>query len=1398
MAQLVIAAAGAALGGALAPAGFAFLGMSGAQLGWMAGSLVGSMLNKPPGQAGPRLDDSALRVTGTEYGQCIPWVAGAPRVPGIIIWASDRHKTTTTEEVGKGGGQEYTTYSYDVDALYLIADRPGCVVTRIWMNGKLVWTSLADSDGDSRLASQTTDKWRRLTVYPGNDDQLPDPTYDAAVVSATAYRRRTTVFIEGLQLGNSGALPNFTFEVAQSATEVNGIARFLSRNDLSEDYSGADGPVFKTVHLNAIFPVVVAQRPNDDQAISASRVKYFDNRTGSDTSGSNPSPWIGEIDYGYSELSDQRASQPIGVVGGFPVRLSRYNVSNYVTGTPSICHVAINRTSRNSWDDTATDAAAVLPAGVRINGCTMCSDREHLFFTTSDNIYPQFASAGSFAWHIVKISGGAPYLVSQGTFGVMGVNWPFSERPTIQQGASHATIKPGASIVHMLESDLRHVWVANRASRSVFLLEIDDAGVLQFVASLLTGSGIPSYKPGSSSEQASIWAESGYAVVVSGSTISSYFREGNIINSVTLRTVVQDLCARAGMPAGTYDASALAAITTPVRALAIPQLSSARATLDMLMTSHRFVAALSDKLYFVPRGTTVDATIAWGDLGTGEGDASDDPLAIQIGNDLELPAQMAVQYRNMTADQQTGVEYSDRVISGQASVQPMQMALGMLPSEAKGVADALQLDGIAAQVSASVSVPLTYAKLWPGSVVTLVGWDGAQYRMRVTRREDDGLMLRLDVVGDDPAALTSASITDGSYTVVQTVQALDGTSLEVLDIPILRDDDDALGYYVAARSQAAGRWPGAVVQASRDTVTFRTVATVSEPAVIGQTTSALQNWTRGAIMDEVSFVDVNVGAGELASVTREQLLADASVNAMLIGSEVIRFATATLQSANPNVYRLRRLLRGQRGTEWATAGHASVERAVLLRARGLRRVVSDAAELAALQKVRAATIGTVATDAAPQNFTLAGVGLKPFSPVNLRASSAALGGVRLTWDRRTRRTTVIRNGVGVQHPLGEAVEAYEIDVFNAANALIEQLSVIGTTSATLGSPVQLRTWARDSTDVFEYGGNIFGANTYGAGGSQKFDASRALVAEIASFTSYGDSTTRINRMVHDGAGTAYALLTPQLIPGLIGIVAVKVLKIALSTMTVTASCDVYASAAAGYGNLHFYSGAVYAAGSDGSGNTVLAKITASTMAFDTSVTITGVGSYAIADDGAGNVCMVVGTQYRPYNAGTLAAGTPATLASAIYATELRRVGSVLWAYGYGDVSVAAISLPSGALVTTHATGMISGSPIATSGSSVVMQSANVASAPGSTTVTPGDLVVYNATTGALQQRSPFQDKRLSAVLSGGNYVANVASSTGTGYVATEFGPPGNMAGGRAVIYQISATVGRGYPAEITL
>lgn len=197
------------------------LGTIGAGIaGAVAGGLIASALQPTQKSVGPRLGD--LRVQSSRYGTIIPFVVGSPRIAGQVIWASNKKEISTVTSSGKGGGSQSTNYTYSVDLLILLTDNVQAGVTRVWIDGALVWNKLSSVSQTVASSSDKIPQWTRMTPYGGGPTQLTDPTYEAAVgtANAPAYRGRLTVFIEGLQLGSSGQIPNITFEIATAISVV--------------------------------------------------------------------------------------------------------------------------------------------------------------------------------------------------------------------------------------------------------------------------------------------------------------------------------------------------------------------------------------------------------------------------------------------------------------------------------------------------------------------------------------------------------------------------------------------------------------------------------------------------------------------------------------------------------------------------------------------------------------------------------------------------------------------------------------------------------------------------------------------------------------------------------------------------------------------------------------------------------------------------------------------------------------------------------------------------------------------------------------------------------------------------------------------------------------------------
>ena len=91
---------------------------------------------------------------------------------------------------------------------------------------------------------------------------------------------------------------------------------------------------------------------------------------------------------------------------------------------------------------------------------------------------------------------------------------------------------------------------------------------------------------------------------------------------------------------------------------------------------------------------------------------------------------------------------------------------------------------------------------------------------------------------------------------------------------------------------------------------------------------------------------------------------------------------------------------------------------------------------------KAVTVGAALADADETTFTYRGIKFKPYSPVQIEGARDGSSNLTIAWVRRTRIGGDWRDGVDA--PLGEESESYEIDIMNG-------LTVVRTLTATTPS-----------------------------------------------------------------------------------------------------------------------------------------------------------------------------------------------------------------------------------------------------------------------------------------------------------------------------------------------------------
>jgi hypothetical protein len=196
--------------------------------------------------------------------------------------------------------------------------------------------------------------------------------------------------------------------------------------------------------------------------------------------------------------------------------------------------------------------------------------------------------------------------------------------------------------------------------------------------------------------------------------------------------------------------------------------------------------------------------------------------------------------------------------------------------------------------------------------------------------------------------------------------------------------------------------------------------------------SAHEHW---GVWDEDNVLDVLVQSPSLEFESRSELEVLNGANLLLVGQEILQFADA--EQLGPSEWRLARLLRGRRGTEWAMGTHQVGEAVLVLDPTSLTRV-SSLDEVGLARFYRAVSIGADPSLPDAVAFANEAASLRPYAPVHIRGSRDGGGDLTITWVRRTRYSGEWRDLVDV--PLHDVSELYEVDVLDGTGQMVRTLS----------------------------------------------------------------------------------------------------------------------------------------------------------------------------------------------------------------------------------------------------------------------------------------------------------------------------------------------------------------------
>ena len=468
-----------------------------------------------------------------------------------------------------------------------------------------------------------------------------------------------------------------------------------------------------------------------------------------------------------------------------------------------------------------------------------------------------------------------------------------------------------------------------------------------------------------------------------------------------------------------YDATALFGI---VPGFVIDRVMAAREALQPLELAYFFDSVESGNVVRFQHRGAAEVVDELRPEELVETSASNALYTLTRAQETDLPASAKVSYTSAVTDYRPAVAEARRLVGASGRIALADLPLVMDAEQAGGIAESWLFETWSARERAGFSLPPSRLALEPGDALQL----NINGRTQVVRligvadhgaREIEALSLDRDVYSTVEGPSRPGRIPLPSQT---------GSALGIfLDLPLLRGDETPEAGYVAALKTP---WPGLVAfYRSPETTGYVLNAIVAAPAITGTLLGSLPAGPAGR-WDRATKLQIKLDHGELSSVTSLALFSGGNAAAVQADNgewEVVQFLDAVL--IGPQTYELTTLLRAQAGTESAMQSVTSAGARFVLLDSALAPVDMTSDDIGLPYNW---TFGPANRDIGDSSYqtrqhSFAGIGLRPLSPVHLRARHIG-NDIEISWIRRTRI-----GGDGweqIEVPLGEDTEQYEVDI----------------------------------------------------------------------------------------------------------------------------------------------------------------------------------------------------------------------------------------------------------------------------------------------------------------------------------------------------------------------------------
>lgn len=997
-------------------------GMVGApNVGIILGSILGNLLFPPKGQdtVGPRLSD--LKIQTSTYGTSVPTVYGRTRLSGNVIFSTEKkeheHKEQQGGLKGGGGGPTSTTFTYTVTMAVALCEGPIAGVPKIWANGKLIY-NVSDTASSSTIINSGL-KAKQIRFYRGTDTQMPDPAIESIVgkENTSAYRGTAYIVFEDLDITEWGNIPNLEFEVNKSGDP------HFSKRDLGK--IGRAQNKINQIIQNGILVV------NSSKAIEE-----------------NPLCWVFS-DYGngkmyIARILNQNGDTQILKEIKHPNPELKPPYSNFLY-------------KENNYNDKVIVVIDGLGDYYLID-----ENGQVTFLCSKDNIRPfKYSQCYDNNIMMCKFKNGGfgyedgAYFYDSNNLRLIGF---IADKDLI----SYNNIYPVASksYLYILQPKAGGELIIKKYSRSDFrYLGTIDNSILPSTPDFNSINKICTFND-KLIYNGSIKDESLYYLIdinsieilkINGFTanevkdtsaqilytylVDNFFYNKDYLYSynfastdITLDVIIIDQFLKSGQSLDLIDVSELADIT--IHGYLIAKKDAIRSNIERLLQLYFVDCVESDGVIkFVKRGGNIAVTIPEEDLSVhGYGTELPDNMLIERIQNVDLPSKLVVTYMDLDGSFQIGSQYASRqATNGVQNIKTVEAPITLKADEAKRMSDILLQEAWQGRNTITIQIGSKYCYIEPTDIIQTYKY-GSLYTLRVLEIDEQNNIYILKCITEDVTKYTQEAIGAPLPKPDEEVKGPEMSFFFDLDIPLLRDQDDGLGCYIATSGSITNKkWGGCVLYESLDKgISFQQYKTTGLLATTGFATTKLQGFYSGYVIDKINKVIVRCNK-QLESIDINSLFNNA--NGAIIGNEIIQFQNAVLIA--DGMYELSNLIRGKFGTEQYIMQHNIGDRFVLLESSSIDILKLSSADYDKEKIFKAVSPGTYEDTTAPNIFTYRAVAQECYSPVHLGGGRDNNGNAYLKWIRRGRLNNSWNDKIDV--PLGEDIESYEIDILDGSN-----------------------------------------------------------------------------------------------------------------------------------------------------------------------------------------------------------------------------------------------------------------------------------------------------------------------------------------------------------------------------